>query len=122
MYTVRTMPNTWEGLNTALKGVKNIERQLAFHTWVHRNDRDEIIVRLYNTKIATFELSGCITLSSGRYHTSSDKTRLDHFLPKSWTLIQKDYKWYVIDFRGYEPKRYPWQDGMSWNAYGDLIS
>jgi hypothetical protein len=104
MYNVHNMPNTWEGLNTALEGVKNIERQLAYNTWVHRNDRDEIIVRYHNTKIATLELSGCITLSSG------------------WTIFQKDYKWYVVDFRGYEPKRYPWQDGMSWNAYGDLIS
>jgi hypothetical protein len=122
MYNVHNMPNTWEGLNTALEGVKNIERQLAYNTWVHRNDRDEIIVRYHNTKIATLELSGCITLSSGWYHTSTTKLRLNLFLPKWWTIFQKDYKWYVVDFRGYEPKRYPWQDGMSWNADGDLIS
>ena len=90
--------NTTKKLETASTTIKVFQaKKIKGNTYKINNTTNDVI-RYHETNILTFE-SDHVTLNSGGWLTKSTKERINEHLPKGVHIMQKDFRWYVIDNR-----------------------
>lgn len=61
---------------------------------------ENIAVQLHTTDVITFEPDGHMILTTGGYHSTTTKDRLNRYTPNSVNVYQEDFDWYVDDDSG----------------------
>ncbi len=104
------MPNTWHALNTHIHDGRNPnQRKLANNTYAIRRG-DDIAVRLHDTDVLTYALTGQVTYQTGGWWTVTTKDRMNAFGPDRWNVWSDRGTWFLHGPDLAEPFRY-W-DGM----------
>jgi len=96
-------------LDAMLKGRNAQSKKYANNTYLHRRGED-IALQYHSTDVATFKPNGDIVLTSGGWHTSTTKERINFAIGNR--LHQAHGVWYIDDTR--------FADGMVIKADGSI--
>ena len=104
-------------------------RKLANNTYLQRRNNVDIAVKLHDTDVITFKLTGETVLNSGGWKTATTKSRIDCYIPDPWSLLQIKGLWYVVNAKGNGHARavpksewIPFADGMVLHKDGETAS
>lgn len=70
-------------------------RKIANNTYLERLPSGRIGVRLHNTIVVRFFLSGAMDLFSGGYRTVTTKERINRYLPTGYGVFSKAHVWKI---------------------------
>ena len=108
-----------------LQGRNRLRRKLCNNTylkrWGHSSlegqsyETTSIGLKLHGHEIMTFLPNGDTRLDSCGWQTHTTKDRLNHYLPKSFRITQKNWTWYLARV---EPPTY-W-DGTRWLFFNGI--
>jgi hypothetical protein len=81
-------------------------RKVGNNTYLERRTAKTIALRLHDTDVLTFTLSGSVVLSSGGWKTVTTKARMNDYLPRGWKVGSDRGAWglyncgkYVADYQ-----------------------
>lgn len=101
-----------------LKGRCSQSKKIANNTYLKR-DGENIVIRLHETNIITFQPDEKIVVSSGGWRTVTTKDRLNKYLPAGLGIAQERGIWYW--HRTGDGLRIPFTDGDSIDSKGNVI-
>ena len=121
------MENQYNLKDIQLQGRNTQSRKMANNTYLERRDAN-IVLKLHDTDIITYQPNGDIILNSGGWHTVTTKDRISSGLPHGYTLTQSKSIWYIIkhlegkEFWNAENPQYRFKDGITIKWSGKVIN
>jgi len=101
----------YQELNQLLKGRNAQSKKWANNTYLNRRG-ENIALQYHNTDVATFRPDDSIILTSGGWHTSTTKERINMALQGRFYLRQELGRWFIGD--------YTFADGMIIKSNGSI--
>lgn len=120
--TAKLNPTNYDDLMKKCK-VEYKEYSIGHNTRAYKNG-SAICIVYHNTLIAKIDKSPegkmFIMVLSGGWHTNTTKDRINAFLPYGWRLFQKDYAWYLYNWKN-DTTAVPF-NGEAYFIDGEIVS